>query len=331
MLPALVLAAGLGTRLRPLTYCRAKPAVPVAGQPLICRILRWLAASGVQDAVVNLHYLPDTVRAAVGDPSPLGLRSLRYSPERPILGTAGGARRALPLLASPRFLIVNGDTLTNVDLQALLDAHARSGALVTLALVPNPRPAQYASVLVSPAGEVTGFVGAGAAVTGWHFVGVQVAEAEIFAPLDPDQPASTVADLYPRLLATRPGSIRAFISEAVFHDIGTPADYLTTSHLIAHAEQQALPLAGARCRIHPTATIARTILWDDVEVGAGARLAGCIVGDRARIVPGACFEGCAIVAASGRKPGPGERVVGDLLVAPYAAPREITNGDAETC
>ena len=108
---ALVLSAGLGTRLQPLTTVRAKPALPVAGEPLIRRIARWLAGHGITDVVMNLHHLPSTVTAAVGEGQDLGVR-VRYSWEHPVvLGTAGGPRQALPLIGSDVFLIVNGDTL----------------------------------------------------------------------------------------------------------------------------------------------------------------------------------------------------------------------------
>ena len=93
---ALILTAGLGTRLRPLTDVRAKPAIPVAGEPMIRRIIRWLTSRGVTDLVLNLHHLPHTLTALVGDGSDLGLR-VRYSWESPqVLGSAGGPRHALP-------------------------------------------------------------------------------------------------------------------------------------------------------------------------------------------------------------------------------------------
>ena len=129
MVPALVLTAGLATRLRPLSYVRAKAALPVAGEPLARRILRQLAACGVIDAVLNLHHRPETLTSAIGDGSDIGIR-VRYSWESPVvLGSAGGPRRALPLLADPTFILVNGDTLTSADPRTLLDAHRRSGAL----------------------------------------------------------------------------------------------------------------------------------------------------------------------------------------------------------
>lgn len=168
---ALVLTAGLGTRLRPLTYCRAKPAVPVAGSPLIRRLLQWLEAQGVRDLVLNLHYKPETITREVGDGSDLGVR-VRYSWEPRLLGTAGGPRRALPLLGAPRFFIVNGDTLSDIPLAQLVTAHARSGARVTLAVVPNPNPRKYGGVAADEAGWVRGFTRPGDPRPAWHFVGV---------------------------------------------------------------------------------------------------------------------------------------------------------------
>ena len=130
MIPALVLTAGLATRLRPLSLVRAKAALPVAGDPLIRHILRWLAASGVTDAVLNLHHLAHTITGIIGDGAD-GVR-VRYSWEVPVLGSAGGPRRALPLLGTSPFLIVNGDTLTNVDVTKLVADLHRAGKDRTL-------------------------------------------------------------------------------------------------------------------------------------------------------------------------------------------------------
>src|SRR5580765_4977445 len=127
-LRALVLAAGLGTRLQPLTRARAKAAAPVDGEPLARRAIRWLVGHGVRDLVVNLHHKPESIAAAVGDGSDLGAR-VRYSWESPVLGSAGGPRHALPLLHARTFLIVNGDTLTDVDLPRMIEQHRRTGAL----------------------------------------------------------------------------------------------------------------------------------------------------------------------------------------------------------
>lgn len=313
--PALLLTAGLGTRLRPLTRARAKPAVPVNGEPLVRRILRWLSGHGVESAVLNLHHRPETIAGVVGDGADLGIR-VRYSWEQPVLGSAGGPRHALPLLTGAghgRFLIVNGDTLCDVDVGAMIEAHAASGALVTMALVPNPRPEHYGGVTLSRAGEVTGFTRRGTPGESFHFVGVQVAEMSAFEPLEDGVPSESVAWLYPRLIAANPRNVAGFVSNATFRDIGTPRDYLETCLALAAVEGDRLT-DSARVTVGASAQIVRTVLWDDVTVGAGARLTGCIVADGVRIPDGAEYDAVAIVRAGAEPPGEGERIDGDLLV-----------------
>jgi mannose-1-phosphate guanylyltransferase len=225
---ALVLAAGLGTRLRPLTLTRAKASIPVAGVPLIRRILAWLAREGVTDVVVNLHHHPETITAVVGDGSDLGVR-VRYSWEQPVvLGSAGGPRKALPILGSSTFFIINGDTLTDLALAPLARDHAKSGAMATLALVPNRDPERYGGVRIAEDGRVTGFVNRGsAAADSYHFISVQVAHADVFAGLTDGEPMNVLA-VYNQLIASKPGSIRGYICDAAFWDIGTPEDLAAT-------------------------------------------------------------------------------------------------------
>lgn len=313
--PALVLTAGFGTRFRPLSYVRAKPAVPVAGQPLVCRILGWLAAEGVTDTVLNLHYKPETVAAVVGDGADLGLH-VRYSWEDPILGSGGGPRKALPLLDAARFLIVNGDTLCRVDLAAMLRQHEASGALVTMALVANPDPARYGGVEVDQGGLVRSFPRPGrGGSSALHFVGVQIVESQVFADLAVDRPAETVREVYPALMAEDPASIRAFLTDAIFRDIGTPADYLAASLALALDDGfRELPL-GVRTTIDPSARIVRTAIWDDVAIGAESDLADCVIADGVRIPPGTSLRRCAVVPACGRAASAGETLRGDLLIA----------------
>lgn len=311
--PALVLTAGLGTRLRPLSYVRAKPAMPVAGVPLVHRILRWLASHGVRDVVLNLHYKPETITAAVGDGRELDVH-VRYSFEDPILGSAGGPRHALPILDSPRFFIVNGDTLTDAELGALAENHEASGALVTMALIVQPDAGRYGGVSLDATGAVTGFVRRGMPST-YHFVGVQAVNAQAFEPVAPDEPADSVAGLYPMLLAERPGSVRGFVCDASFHDIGTPRDYLQTSLLFARQEGRSLPLVGRNCAIDATAAVDESILWDEVVVDAGASVTRCVVTDGVRVPEGASFADAAIVRRPiGYSPLATEEIAGGLLV-----------------
>ena len=309
MVPSLVLTAGLATRLRPLSLVRAKAALPVAGVPLVHRILRSLAASGVTDAVLNLHHLPHTLTRLVGDGNALGIR-VRYSWEVPVLGPAGGPRRAIPLLGST-FLIVNGDTLTDLDVRALVEDHRRSGALVTMAVVPNTRRDKYSGLSADASGALTGFAKRGAPDNAFHFIGVQVVEAAAFATVPENTPFET-STLYTSLITSRPGSIRLFRTSAEFFDIGTPADYLDTSLRLGDREPHPMPASSAR--IDGTAHVERSILWDDVVVEAGAMLRECVVTDGVRVPSDTSWHGVTIRVADGDL-APGERRVDGLAIA----------------
>lgn len=318
MIPALVLSAGLATRLRPLSLVRAKAACPVAGEPLIRRILRHLARAGVTDAVLNLHHLPHTITGAVGDGSDAGLR-VRYSWEGTVLGSAGGPRRALPLLERPNegtgstFFIVNGDTLTDVDLQAISRAHRESGALVTLAVVPNTQSGKYGGVVATDRGVVTGFVRRGSTEPSYHFIGVQIAEAAAFASIPPDVPYESTGALYPSLIAQRPDSIRLFRCTAECLDIGTPADYLAASHVLASRERGAAALHGARTVVSPSSRVEGSVLWDDVVVEEDVMLRECIVTDGVCVPARTTWTRATLRVPNGDL-APGERLVNGLAV-----------------
>ena len=314
---ALVLTAGLGTRLRPLTYIRAKAAVPVNGETLARRAVLWLVSQGITDLVLNLHHRPESITGSVGDGADMGAR-VRYTWEQPVLGSAGGPRHALPLLvdrsSSDTFVIVNGDTLTNVDLAAMSRRHHESGALVTMALIPNPRPETYGGVLVNDRGVVSRFTRAGVVRESYHFIGVQFVAARVFEELEDGSPAESVNALYPALMRRDPGSVAAFVCDARFQDIGTPADYLRTSLQLAREEGDRLT-AGRNVRIADSAVLRDTAVWDDVVIEARTRLTHCVVADGAHIPAGATYDRCVILPASGHAPAGNERVVDGMLIA----------------
>lgn len=312
-LSALVLAAGLGTRLRPLTWLRAKPAAPVCGQPIIVRVLQWLAAHDIRDVVVNLHHLPASITALIGDGRALGLR-VRYSWEDPVLGSAGGPRRALPLLETDPFLIVNGDTLTDADPWALADFHHDRGAAVSMALVPMADPARYGGVTVDGAGRVTGFTRRGSTVSALHFIGLQVARKSVFAPLADGVAADSVGGLYRTLITDQPGALLGWASDASFHDVGTLGDYLSTSLAFAAREGLADPPVGARCRVARTARLSRVVLWDDVVVGERCDIQDAVVGDGATLPDGFHLKAAVAVPADRCPPNPGGRLEGNLRI-----------------
>ncbi|MCC7126278.1 MAG: NDP-sugar synthase [Acidobacteria bacterium] len=292
--PALVLAAGLGSRLAPLSALRAKPALPVAGTALIIRILKRLRAAGITRVVINLHHLADTITAVVGDGRALDL-DVRYSWETTPLGSGGGPARALPLLAADRFFIVNGDTLSDVDLAELSRAHVASGAAATMTVAPADLD-KYNALLADADGRLLGSVMRGTPLDTlppgarpWHYVGVQAVDAAAFAGVARDRDSDVIRGVYADLVRRTPGAIRVYPSDAAFHDIGTPGDYLTTA-LRFTADGDGPADIGRDCRLSPTATLRDTILWDRVTIADNAVLERCIVTDDVVIGAGARYR-----------------------------------------
>ena len=270
-----MLTAGLGTRLQPLTAWRAKPALPVAGPTLVERIVEGLASQGVRDLILNLHHLPDTITAILGDGAAHGVR-IRYSFEQPLLGSAGGPRRAFSLTDAERLWLVNGDTLAVVNLEAMAATHAASDALVTMAVIPNHDPAHYSGVLVDPSNAVTGFSRRGSSDASWHFVGTQLAERDAFSGVPDGVRSESVNGLYRELIAARSGAVRVFRADTRFLDIGTTADYLDACLALA-GSSDGPALRGVRTSVARDATLRSSVLWDDVRVGARVHLTRCVV------------------------------------------------------
>jgi mannose-1-phosphate guanylyltransferase len=317
----MLLTAGVGSRLHPLTLVRAKPAVPLAGVPLVSRILRTVAAAGVRRVVLNLHHRPESIARVAGDGSDVGLH-LRYSWEQLVLGSAGGPRRALPLLDGEAYLLLNGDTLATVDLRALWDHHHAHGALVTMALIPNPEPARFGGVLVDADGWITGFCRRGDPRPSFHFFSAQVVARQVFAGLADGVPAESVLAVYPALMAAGPRRVRAYVCDAPFIEVGTPADYRRVHERLAAEDGVSPwgvfpPTVGARAEIDPTARLDRTILWDDVSIGPGVELGRCVVADGVRVPAGLrAADACLVPAPDGYAPRPGERVEAGVLIVP---------------
>jgi mannose-1-phosphate guanylyltransferase len=300
---ALVLTAGLGTRLRPLTDVRAKPAIPVAGDAMIRRIVAWLVSHGVDDLVLNLHHRPETLTAVLGDGADLGAR-VRYSWEQPrVLGSAGGPRLAQPIVGAETFLVVNGDTLTDLDLARFAGAHAGSGAAATLALVPNRDFTRYGGVRLDAEQRVVGFTPRGPGAEGsYHFIGVQMVEASAFEGVAAGEPASSIGGVYDALFAQQPGRVRGWVCDAAFWDVGTVADYWRTSAAFSANAIETGASEPHRPRIDASARVTRSILWDDVVVHADAVLDECIVTDGVVVPPGVQYRRSVVMAGDGDSP-----------------------------
>jgi mannose-1-phosphate guanylyltransferase len=221
---ALILAGGEGTRLRPLTTTVPKPVVPLVDRPFIRFMLDWLRAHGVVDVVMSCGHLASGVRNVLGDGSAFGI-DLRYVEEPRPLGTGGALKYAEPLLKD-RFLMLNGDVLTDMDLTSQIAQHERTGAIATLALTPVEDPSAYGLVRTRDGGEVTEFVEKPAPDqidTRNISAGAYVLERAVLDMLEPEQPASIERDVFPRLVGE---GLYGHVSDGYWLDIGTPERYL---------------------------------------------------------------------------------------------------------
>lgn len=200
---AMILAAGFGTRLRPLTNTVPKALVPVAGRPLIEYGLLFLKAHGIKEVIINLHHLGEKIRATLGDGSLYGLR-ITYSPEDPILESGGGLKNAQPFLDGETFVVLNCDTIIDLDLQALRAAHGNTKAAATLVLRPDPEAARYGILETDINNRIRRFLGQPSEVneplSSYMFTGCQMLESRIFVFMPEVKPFSTTRVTYPNML-----------------------------------------------------------------------------------------------------------------------------------
>jgi mannose-1-phosphate guanylyltransferase len=321
----MILCAGLGTRLRPLTERAPKPAVPVCGLPLVRWTLALLAGAGVRRAVVNVHHLPAAMAAAAAEAArALGI-SLAVSEEPVIAGTGGALREARRHLeGADAILLVNGDVLFDVDLAAALADHRASGALATMVLLPMPPGVRYATVDVDAGGAVRRIAGAfgpgGDALTPWHFSGVHVLSPAILERVAAEPFERDVnRHVYPPLMAS--GAVRGRVVQGYWNDLGTPARYLEANRDVLLGR---VPLArfagtdpfaatralapgvraapdaridpgarfvapafiGARCTVPVGATVADAVLWDDTALAPDETVEHAIAAGELRVPSG---------------------------------------------
>ena len=230
---AMILAAGLGTRLRPLTNTIPKPLLPIAGTPLIVWNLLLLKRHGFHDVVINLHYLGPMIEQALGDGSRYGLRII-YSHEPVILGTGGGLKEAEPHFSGEPVMVLNGDTLVDLDLGALSQFHQESEAVATLVVRKDPEATRWGLVEMDSGNRIVRITGRGredlAPTQPRMFAGIHVLHPRLLRDV-PKGVASTVIDPY--VAAIQQGErVFGYDCEGYWSDIGTPERY-------AQAEQDA--------------------------------------------------------------------------------------------
>jgi mannose-1-phosphate guanylyltransferase len=223
---AMLLGAGLGTRLRPITYELPKPMVPVLGRPVMGHILRLLARHRFGDVIANLHYFPDLIRDHFGDGSADGVH-LSYSYETELLGTAGGVRNVRDFLGGETFLVISGDALTDIDLGALWKRHAEAGGIGTLALKRVSDPSQLGVVVLGGDGRVQGFQekpDPEEALSDLGNCGIYVFEPEIFDHFPDTDFVDWAQDVFPVLLE-RDVPLYGHEIDDYWNDVGSLGEY----------------------------------------------------------------------------------------------------------
>jgi mannose-1-phosphate guanylyltransferase len=224
---AMVMAAGLGTRLRPLTYDAPKPMVPVANRPVMEHILMLLRRQGFGDVIANLHWFPDTIRGCFGDGSGQGV-NLTYSFEDELLGTAGGVRNVAEFFGDEPFLVMAADALTDIDLGALRAAHDANDGIATLAVTRVTEVSQFGVVITGSDGRIQGFQekpDPAEALSDLASCMIYVLDPEIFDFFPGQQVVDFALDVFPALLSN---DVPFYVHEtdSYWNDVGSLPEYL---------------------------------------------------------------------------------------------------------
>lgn len=297
---AMILAAGFGTRLWPLTIERTKPAIPFLHRPLIAYTIEYLTQYGITDIIINLHHEPESVREQIGDGSTYGVK-IHYSLEEPeILGTSGALDRVRDLLQDETFLVINGKIITNLDLASALHTHRSKQGIATLVMRPNPKREKFSQIIVDENGYYQGYTGFPLTPDTQHptplmFVGIHILEPQIFQYIPRAVFSDSIQDVYPKALAAGE-HIAAHIGTGDWYELSTLARYLEIS--LEFMRRAGLSYtADEGCDIALTAQVTESVLWRNVRVGAGARIHQCVLADGVSIPAQANFERKVIVRA----------------------------------
>jgi mannose-1-phosphate guanylyltransferase len=325
-----VLVGGLGTRLRPLTLTRPKQMLPIVNRPMIEHVVGHLAHHGIDDVVLSLGYRPDGFRRAYPDACCAGVR-LHYAVEPERLDTAGAISfAARDAGIEERFLVLNGDVLTDLDVTAFVAFHDRAGAEGTIALHKVDDPSRYGVVPTDPDGRVLTFVekpAPGTAPSSMINAGTYVLEPDVLDRIVPGRPTSVEREVFPGMVAD--GCLYAVDDEAYWIDTGTPQEYIQAqldlidglrgpvepsdavdpTASVAPGATVVRSVVGPDAVIEPGARVEAAVLLDRVHVGREAVVAGSVIGSGSSVGEGAHVVGCSVVG-DGQVVGPGERLDG---------------------
>jgi len=281
---AVIIAGGLGTRLRPLTYNTPKPVVPVANRPFVVHQIEHLRRHGVDEVILNLHYLSDSIKKLLGDGSEWGVK-IHYSIEESPLGTAGAVKNAEEFFDGGPMLVFNGDVLTDINITQIVEFHLKKNACVTLTLTRVDDPTAYGLILTNADGRVNRFV----EKPSWEQIsiysekysvdtinaGIYVVDPKIFATVPPKTEYSFERQLFPSLLE-RGELIYGYVTDRFWIDIGNPPQYRQAHEAILRND--------VAIKIFGTRTDGKIWIGENCTIDWSARLLGpAIIGREARI------------------------------------------------
>lgn len=313
----MVLAAGLGTRLRPLTYEITKPMVPVLDRPVMGHIVDLLDRYGFEEVVANLHYFPDSIKGYFG-------KRLTYRFEQELLGTAGGVRACADFFGSDSFLVISGDALTDIDLGAFAARHREAGGIATLAVKKVTDTREYGVVLHDRVGRITGFQEKPSpeeALSDLGNCGIYIFEPEIFDYF-PERPfVDWAQDVFPALLENDVPFHMHEVRE-YWNDVGSLGELRQGTfdalrgelRLQVEGEEVAPGVIVAGESTVPASAEVEGTVWigRDVQIGEQTRLMGpMVLGDGARIGEGAQLR--ASIVFPGTTVAPGSIMIGAIV------------------
>lgn len=319
---AMILGAGLGTRLRPLTEAWPKPVLPLVGQPLIGYTLAMLKRAHVTSVGLNTHHLAETLtQVAFAECRRQGLE-LEVVHEPVIQGTAGGIRGLREFLGRETFVVVNGDVLFALDLAQAIAAHRASGAVATMVLQPMPPGGEFRPVEIDDQSQVRRIAGrgpGGAGLTPWHFTGVHVLEAAVFDFIPPEGEVDINRDVYPRVLEAG-ARVKGEVVEGYWSDLGTPARFLTTVRDVLWGQVPMAAFPGASPFERASRGEGNFWFREGARIEA-AGVAGPAYFDAGSVVEAGVRIGSAVYVGPGARIGKGARlnravVLDDTTVAP---------------
>ena len=314
----MVLAAGLGTRLKPLTYELPKPMVPVLDRPVMAHIVRLLEAQGFDDLIANLHWFPDVIRGYFGD-------RLTYRHEPELLGTAGGVRGVRDFFGNEPVVVISGDALTDLDVGALVARHREAGGIATLTVKQVPDTREYGVVIHDEDGRVQGFQekpDPAEALSDFGNCGIYCFSPEIFDFFPDADPVDWAQDVFPVLL-DNDVPFHVHVTDSYWNDVGSLAE-LRQGTWDALDGRLRLEVLGREAReglrVGEGTELPRDLeleeppawIGQDCELGDRVRLVGpLVIGDGCRIGAGASLR--EVILLPGTVVAPGEVMIGAVV------------------